>query len=263
MEKGRSSRRSVQSNFEQRPRPFSVCLVTRYSYALDSARRKAQETDLRGRLFGRVYGHLSYASHFKSCSRTTWVVSTVGGGVARSACVVLLASRRPARGRFRSGSNIARMAKEIPAFLRAEIGNDTTDPTQEAWDSYGGRFAAVPLWLAEGKFDRVEVRRILRQINHVTAAASIASATPATLCTGRLSMSTISPRLRVGPRHSLHISEKHQSVHGSLVTNGAVIPRCRRAPTTRTAHQAGADGTTGREASWCKMPTSGSRSELV
>jgi hypothetical protein len=26
------------------------------------------------------------------------------------------------------------MSKEIPAFLRAEIGNDATDPTQEARD---------------------------------------------------------------------------------------------------------------------------------
>jgi hypothetical protein len=35
------------------------------------------------------------------------------------------------------------MAKEIPAFLRAEIGNNATDPTQEARDGMLGRFAQM------------------------------------------------------------------------------------------------------------------------
>jgi hypothetical protein len=57
------------------------------------------------------------------------------------------------------------MAKEIPAFLRAEIGNNATDPTQEAWDGGLGRFAQMRLEFAEGRFDRVEVGRIFREIN--------------------------------------------------------------------------------------------------
>ena len=94
------------------------------------------------------------------------------------------------------------MAKEVPAFLRAEIGNDATDPTQELQNRMLGRLAQMRLEFAEGQLDRVEVRRILRKINQRREpAALIASATPATLWTGRWSISTISPRLRVGTRH--------------------------------------------------------------
>src|SRR5271169_6139276 len=57
------------------------------------------------------------------------------------------------------------MAKEVPAFLWAEIGNDTADPTQEARDRMLGRLAQMRLEFAEGQFDRVEVWRILRKIN--------------------------------------------------------------------------------------------------
>ena len=58
------------------------------------------------------------------------------------------------------------MAKEIPAFLRGEAGNDATDPTQESGDGVFGRFAQMRLEFAEGQFDWVEVRRILRKIKH-------------------------------------------------------------------------------------------------
>ena len=57
------------------------------------------------------------------------------------------------------------MAKEVPAFLRAEIGNDATDPTQESQNCMLGRLAQMRLEFAEGQLDRVEVRRILRKIN--------------------------------------------------------------------------------------------------
>src|SRR5205823_7956267 len=57
------------------------------------------------------------------------------------------------------------MAKEIPASLRAESGNNATAPRQEARDGMLGRFAQMRLEFAEGQFDRVEVRRILREIN--------------------------------------------------------------------------------------------------
>jgi hypothetical protein len=36
------------------------------------------------------------------------------------------------------------MAKEIPAFLRAEIGNNATDPTQETRDSVCSSTPAAP-----------------------------------------------------------------------------------------------------------------------
>ena len=50
------------------------------------------------------------------------------------------------------------MAKEVPAFLWAEIGNDATDPTQEPQNRTLGRLAQMRLEFAEGQLDRVEVR---------------------------------------------------------------------------------------------------------
>src|SRR5712691_4615335 len=57
------------------------------------------------------------------------------------------------------------MAKEVPAFSRAEIDNDATDPMQEARDRTRGRLAQMRLEFAESQLDRVEVRRILRKKN--------------------------------------------------------------------------------------------------
>src|SRR5258707_15861568 len=57
------------------------------------------------------------------------------------------------------------MAKEVPAFLWAEIGNHATDPTQEPQNRMLGRLAQMRLEFAEGQLDRVEVRGILRKIN--------------------------------------------------------------------------------------------------
>jgi hypothetical protein len=54
------------------------------------------------------------------------------------------------------------MAKEVPAFLRAEIGNTPTNPTQEPQNRVLGRLAQMRLQFAEGQLDEVEVRRILR-----------------------------------------------------------------------------------------------------
>ena len=43
------------------------------------------------------------------------------------------------------------MAKEVPAFLRAEMGNDATDPTQESQNCMLGRLAQMRLEFAEGQ----------------------------------------------------------------------------------------------------------------
>ena len=51
------------------------------------------------------------------------------------------------------------MTKEVPAFLRAEIGNDAADPTQEPQNRMLGRLAQMRLEFAEGQ------RGILRKIN--------------------------------------------------------------------------------------------------
>src|SRR6476659_2965942 len=83
------------------------------------------------------------------------------------------------------------MSEIIGAFLCGEIGNGATDPTPEARNRMLGRLAQMRLEFAEGQLDRVEVRRILRKIISVAPAASIASATPATLWTGRWSIQAI------------------------------------------------------------------------
>src|SRR5262245_40856825 len=56
------------------------------------------------------------------------------------------------------------MAKEVPAFARAEIANNATDPTQEPQNRMLGRLAQMCLEFPEGQLNRVEVRGILRKI---------------------------------------------------------------------------------------------------
>jgi hypothetical protein len=43
------------------------------------------------------------------------------------------------------------VAKEVPAFLRAEIANNATDPAEEARDCVLGRLAQMRLEFAEGR----------------------------------------------------------------------------------------------------------------
>ena len=62
------------------------------------------------------------------------------------------------------------MVKEVPAFLRAEIGNHATDPAQEPRNRMLGRLAHMRIEFAEGQLDRVEVRRMLRKIINVAQA---------------------------------------------------------------------------------------------
>src|SRR5262245_62275315 len=45
----------------------------------------------------------------------------------------------------------AGMAKEVPAFLRAEIANNATDPTQEPQNRMLGRLAQMRLAALEGR----------------------------------------------------------------------------------------------------------------
>src|SRR5512136_998253 len=65
----------------------------------------------------------------------------------------------------------------------------------------------------------------------VAPRASIASRTPGTLWAARPSMITMCPRLRVGARQELTYARNVFPFIGPSVTNGAVIPRRRSAPT--------------------------------
>ena len=50
------------------------------------------------------------------------------------------------------------MAKEVAAFLRAEIGNNATDPAQEPQNRMLGRLAQMRLEFAEWHLDGVQIR---------------------------------------------------------------------------------------------------------
>src|SRR6266511_5774193 len=108
------------------------------------------------------------------------------------------------------------MAKEVPAFLRAEIGNDATDPTQEARDRMLGRLAQMRLEFAEGQFDRVEVGRILRKIDERRARSFDCLRDAGDLMYRKIVHEYDLPALEGWDKALLHISEKHRPVHGSL-----------------------------------------------
>src|SRR5271167_1354166 len=108
------------------------------------------------------------------------------------------------------------MAKEVPAFLWAEIGNDTADPTQEARDRMLGRLAQMRLEFAEGQFDRVEVWRILRKINQRCARSFDCLRDTGDLMNWKIVHEYDLAALEGWNKALLHISEKHRPVHGSL-----------------------------------------------
>ena len=117
---------------------------------------------------------------------------------------------------FRSRSNIARMAKEVSAFLRAEIGNDATDPAQEAWDCLLGRLAQMRLEFAEGQLDRVEVRRILRKINERRARCFDRLLDAGDLVDRQIVHDHGLVALEGRDKALFHIGKKHRPIHGSL-----------------------------------------------
>jgi hypothetical protein len=53
--------------------------------------------------------------------------------------------------------------EEVSAFLSAEIGNNATDPPQEARNRVLGRFAQMRLHFAEGQLDWVGVSEYSRR----------------------------------------------------------------------------------------------------
>src|SRR6516165_3433369 len=65
----------------------------------------------------------------------------------------------------------------------------------------------------------------------VAPRVSIASRTPGTLCAARPSMTTMFPRLRVGAKQDRTYATNVFPFIGPSITNGAVIPRRRNAPT--------------------------------
>src|SRR4029077_5394190 len=107
------------------------------------------------------------------------------------------------------------MAKKVPAFLGAEIRNNATDPTQEARNGMLGRFAQMRLEFAEGQFDWVEVRRILREINQSRARRLDRLCDPGDLVHRQIVHEHHLAALERWDKALLHISEKHRPVHGS------------------------------------------------
>src|SRR3979490_31435 len=108
------------------------------------------------------------------------------------------------------------MSKEVPAFLRAEIGNDATDPAQEAWDRVLGRLAQMRLEFAEGEFDRIEVGRILRKIDQGRARCFDRLCDAGDLMDRQIIHEHDLAALEGWDQALLHISKKYRAVHDSL-----------------------------------------------
>src|SRR6516165_11862301 len=108
------------------------------------------------------------------------------------------------------------MAKKVPAFLRAEIRNDATDPTQETRNGMRGRLAQMRLEFAEGQFDRVEVGRILREINQHRSRRLDRLRDAGDLVHRQIVHQYRLAALERRDQALPHISEKHRPVHGAL-----------------------------------------------
>lgn len=57
------------------------------------------------------------------------------------------------------------MLEKVAAFLRADLGEERSDPAMEARDCALGRLAQQRFEFAEDLLDRIEFRRILRQVH--------------------------------------------------------------------------------------------------
>ena len=141
---------------------------------------------------------------------------------------------RQTKGKFRSKWCITCMPK-VPHTLACLEGPDKRfDPFADARDGWLRDFAKNRLERMKHHLDRIEVRRILRQVARLAPAASMASSTPTTLWAGRLSITTISPRLSVGAQALLQVGEKISPFIAPLIVIGATIPVWRK-PATNVA----------------------------
>src|SRR5215510_9087615 len=136
------------------------------------------------------------------------------------------------RSRFRSYSSIAGMAKEVPAFLRAEIANNATDPTQEPQNRMLGRLAKMRLEFAEGQLDRVEVRGILRKINQRRARCLDRLRNAGDLVGRQMVHQHDLAALEGRDKALLHIGEKHRPVDSSFEHK-----RCGHAALPQASHK--------------------------
>ena len=119
------------------------------------------------------------------------------------------------------------MSEIIGAFLCGEIGNGATDPTPEARDRMLGRLAQMRLEFAEGQFDWVEVRRILRKINQRRARSIDGLRDAGDPVHRQLVHETISPRLKSGRGIASRRQETSASV-GNLQAGAWENQRCRQ-----------------------------------
>src|SRR5437773_12503313 len=107
------------------------------------------------------------------------------------------------------------MAKKVSAFLRAEIGNNATDPAQETRNGMLGRLAQMRLEFAEGQFDRVEVRRILGKIKQRCARRFDGLLDAGDLVDREMVHEHDIAELEGWNKALFHISEKQRPVHCS------------------------------------------------
>src|SRR5262249_31131216 len=124
------------------------------------------------------------------------------------------------------------MAKEVPAFARAEVGNNATDPTHEAGHRMLGRLAQMRLKFAESQLDGVEVRRILREIDERRACRFDRLRDTGDLVDRQMVHEHDLAALEGWDKALLDIDEKHRSAHGALDHK-----RCSHSALSQTAHE--------------------------
>jgi hypothetical protein len=117
---------------------------------------------------------------------------------------------------FRSRSNIAGMAEEVPAFLRAETPDYATDPAQKA--RYGALSCRTQMSLefAEGRLDRVEVWRIRWEVKQLCTRPLDRLPDTDDLVSRQIIYDDDVTALKDRDDALPHIGKKHRPVHGTL-----------------------------------------------
>src|SRR5262245_9278781 len=112
------------------------------------------------------------------------------------------------------------MPEKVPAFSWAEIGNNATDPAQEARDRVLRRLAQMRLHFAEGRLDRVEIWRIRRKIKKRGTRRFDCLFDADDLMSGEIVHDDDISSLECWNKPKFHISKKHRPIHGSLEHEG-------------------------------------------
>ena len=131
---------------------------------------------------------------------STLIVARVNPSIFRARSRFQPGTKRWDLEKFRSISRIACVPKIILGLTSSEITRERSDPAAQAGNCSLRHLTQIGLELAKRHLDRVQIRGILRQITKDGATRFNRFAHAAALCAGRLSMTTVSLRRRVGAK---------------------------------------------------------------